>query len=347
MRVSFTPSVLSDARYFSVLDVVALLVEEERHVVDADTLQAIERSEWVAQRPSDLYEFLEHVALAASYTPRDHRSIVEIDDAAPIGGEYLESAGVRRTRVRPLEALLFLSTPFQIVVENEEYDGAFLLWMSRLLSQPRLLKAYRQQRFVFRHAGGKDSIVRSMRIFSAGIWARSDGRYRRDFRMWLGAFLDNDAKHGADDPNADIVRQAGQLGIFTHQLSKRSIESYLPQSALLARDRSRDFKRKVEALFRMTVEQRRHYHMKRGFRIEKRPVSKADYFASAAISSEEKALYGSVSEQDWVLLAEGFGSGLSSIFVEETGRPDQRMTVAHTDDAVELGGLIDAICEAL
>ncbi|AND68965.1 hypothetical protein ATSB10_15110 [Dyella thiooxydans] len=97
----------------------------------------------------------------------------------------------------------------------------------------------------------------------------------------------------------------------------------------------------------MTVEQRRHYHMKRGFRIEKRPVSKADYFASAAISSEEKALYGSVSEQDWVLLAEGFGSGLSSIFVEETGRPDQRMTVAHTDDAVELGGLIDAICEAL
>ena len=347
MRVSIVPSVLADTRYFPILDVVALLIEEERHVVDVDSLSLLERSEWVIQRPSDLYEFLKHVALAASYDTSGHQSVVEIDDAAPIGGQYFVNAGVRKTRVRPLEALFFLSTPFQVVVENEEYDGAFLLWMSRILGKSRLVDAYRKKRFVFRHAGGKDSIVRSMRLFSTGIWARSDGKYQRDFSMWLGTFLDNDAKHGADKPNAEIVVEANKLGIFSRQLRRRSIESYLPKSALLAFDKSQNFNRRVDALFRMTEEQRSHYHMKRGFRIAKKVVSKTELLASPLVSNEEKALYNSVTEADWELLAEGFGSGLSAIFVAQDGRPDQRMNFSHPDDAVELSGLISAVYEAL
>jgi hypothetical protein len=165
--------------------------------------------------------------------------------------------------------------------------------------------------------------------------------------MWLGAYLDNDAKHGGDQPNAEIVRQALSHGLFAHQLAKRSIESYLPRAALLEFDKSAQFSRKVDAMFRLTKEQLRHYHMKRGFRVEKKVMTKGEFLASSLVSAEEKALYTSVPDADWSLLAEGFGSGLSSIFVDEAHRSDQRMTPSDVDDAKELTSLISEIYKAL
>ena len=63
--------------------------------------------------------------------------------------------------------------------------------------------------------------------------------------------------------------------------------------------------------------------MKRGFSHESgTALSKASYTASPAVTPEEKALFQSVGEADWPELLNGFGRGISRIYVDERHRPN-------------------------
>jgi hypothetical protein len=319
-------------------------VEDDRHALAVEEVDALLASRWVGERGADTRDFIRLSATARSVDALADKQTVVIDSAARRGGE----AGLHRsTRVHPLDAILFLSTPFQVIVENEWFDGGFLLWMAQGLGFTQLLNAYHKHRFVFRHAGGKDSIERSAKVFSESVWPRSDRTTDRAFRQWMCVVLDNDARDADEDVNRAIIDDTRLHVNFIHQLRRRAIESYLSKETLLGMGRGGTFALKVEALFRMTPDQQRYYHMKRGFRFQKdTEPTKENFLAAERVRAGQKALYGGLHETDWAHLKNGLGGGLSAIFVDPQKRPPlNQPDLVSTEDREELLGLFHSIYE--
>jgi len=324
-----------------------MLVEDERHSLNVEDLKALLNSDWMSTRSRTDRDLIRLSALKRSTESGAEKTIVIVDDNAKRGG--LDDGHNNAVTIHPLDVVSFLSLPFQVIVENEWYDGAFMLWMARAIGYEKLLTAHRKRRFAFRHAGGKDSLSRSAQVLSGGVWPRSDGRYVEARRLWSGVILDNDAKYPGDDPNLKIRADVEPHVAFVHQLKRRSIESYLPKATMVRWDNSAGFRMKVEALFRLSDDQRKHFHMKNGFRYGRvNQPSIADYKLSADVAAGEKTLFDGIGNVDWDLLREGFGRRLSSVYVEERYRPSHgdRMSV-HPDDRIELSGIFSAIFERI
>lgn len=343
MRIHISSSVYSDEKWFPFLDAILLIVGTQRHSFASHNVGALLESSWLKTRNRSSSELIKRSCLASANDALRDSTHVIIDDTVKRGGSCDRSNN--STKIHPLDAIFFLSQPYQIIVENEEFDGAFLFWMAKALGFERFIHAYRAGYFIFRHAGGKDSIARSARIFCRGVWARNDGSYWREFDQWLGVVLDNDARFPGDQPNADIVKDAGEYAAFVHQLRRRSIESYIPIAKLYRFDSSPLFSEKVTALESLNAAQRNHFHMKRGFRYDRESQpTKANYMAAAEVSQQEKALFSDVADNRWSAIMLGFGKGLSSIYSVEKYRPtskDPEFTCA--DDKVELELLIKTI----
>lgn len=222
--------------------------------------------------------------------------------------------------------------------------------MAKALGFDRLVTAYRQGRFVFRHAGGKDMLTRSAAVLSGGVWPRRDAAYERALRLWACVLIDNDARFPGDNPNEAIVSEVTPYVTFVHQLRRRSIESYLPAEKLRRFNPAPEFGRKVNALFRLDEKQRIHYDMKRGFRYDRDgpPTSKASYVANPAVTSQEKASFQSVGETDWSELMNGFGRAISRIYVDEQHRPNSNdSSLVDVADKREILRLVKAIYERI
>jgi hypothetical protein len=173
--------------------------------------------------------------------------------------------------------------------------------------------------------------------------------YERALRLWACVLIDNDARYPGDDPNQAIVTEVTPYVTFVHQLRRRSIESYIPAEKLRRFNSAPEFARKVNALFRLEENQRIHYDMKRGFRHDRDdPPSKASYVANPAVTSQERELFNSVSEIDWQTLTNGFGRGISRIYVDEQYRPNSNdNAVVDAADKQEILYLIKSIYERI
>jgi hypothetical protein len=347
LKVVVTDDVLADAEWFPFLDILAMLVEARRHIFAAESAPSLLESDWVASRPRSLRDLIRSSTTAESFDTPAHQSILMVDVSCRVGGAV--DVATRNTRLRPFDALLFATTPFQIVVENDYYDAAFLFWMARAVGFTKLLEAYRHGRFLFRHAGGKDAIPRSAELFSAGVWARTDGRYHRAYRLWLCALIDSDADYPGHDPNAAIITAAAAHVGFIHKLRKRAIENYLPGAKLRQLRSITSIDRKVDALERLTSEQRLYYHMKEGFRRRgSSHPTKAAFMANREIVAQEKALYVTVADSDWQWLAEGFGSSISDIFVDQRYRSNPGdAAIVDRGDVTEISAIVHEIYSRL
>jgi hypothetical protein len=167
VKIIFESSVLSERRWYPIVDVIMLLVEDSRHALAPETSDGILTSEWLKERSIDTRELIRLSITGRSYDDMVDKTSVTLDTHCRRGGRVDFSSF--NTHVHPLDAILFLSTPFQVIVENEWFDGGFLLWMAKALGFDRLVTAYRQGRFVFRHAGGKDMLTRSAAVLSGGV----------------------------------------------------------------------------------------------------------------------------------------------------------------------------------
>jgi len=335
VRVVVSPKVSSTAKWFPILDALLLIIGAQRHSFGVPEVSTLLQSDWCNTRGRDVREIIERSCVVASKDPYRDATSVLIDSEVRRGGE--SDLASKLTRVHPADAIFLLSQPFSLIVENEEYDGAFLFWMAKALGFDRLIKAYREGFFVFRHAGGKDSIPRSARVYCRGVWARDDGSHWRDLKLWLAAMLDNDARFPGDSPNAEIVSETQKHVGFVHLLRRRSIESYLPAAKLRKLDQAPDFLAKVDALESLTEDQRTHYHMKRGFRGEKGVIlSFAEFLGSPLVPAEVKALYSSIQANSWGPLSDGFGKRLSDIFIDPDSRPNPSDALRSPKDREEL-----------
>ncbi|MFD1883639.1 hypothetical protein [Paracoccus pacificus] len=330
MRIKINRKTLSNQALFPIFDVIFRFIEIGRHSFDVGSIEEIATSDWGHHLGKTAVELIKRGALSTSYTVTDQNPLVVVDEAAPAGGETdFES---RVTRVAPLEAIYFLTLPFSLIVENEVYDGGFLLWMAKAVNNQSFLSAYRNQRFQFRHAGGKTGLSVSSQVFSDGVWPRSDGAYSRALRLWNGVMLDSDAEFPGHTPNDGIVTACGKTTAWVHELQARSIENYIPKETMLNFLTDGADKTRVHNYFDLSEVQRRHYNLKKGFKTE---ASKADFQADVGIPATLRALYEDVPEISWSCLSSGFGSGLSRIFVEEQFRPNTGLVAFPSTSAKE------------
>lgn len=321
MRIKISDTVLNNPLWHPILDIIITLIEDQRHTFDPEHIPDIIESNWIKSRPRNFADLIRTAATHRSYNQNADKSLIIITIDCRKGGAC--DIAKFETTVHPSDALQFLFTPFQVIVENEWFDGAFLLWMAKAAGFQKLIEAYRKGRFVFRHAGGKDSLPRCAEVFSNGVWPRKDNNYHRAMRLWLCAILDSDAKHPSDIPNKNIILETTQHVSFVHQLRKRSIENYIPIHFLKKYNTSTKHQRKTAAFERLPNEQKEHYHMKVGFQYRAGILAtKQAYMSSTLVSQEEKGFFSSIHATDWQELAEGFGGNLSDTFVFEKFRPN-------------------------
>ena len=325
MKIRIEPDTLSNEHFFPLFDVLLLLVEAGRHTFDDDYLDDIFQSEWYLNLKHSSKEIIKISSRTGSFLSVSRNPQVVVDQDARVGGTVDEDA--RITRVQPFDALQFLMQPFSVIVENEWFDGGFLLWMAKALNIQTFSSAYRQNRFQFRNAGGKGSLHRSAQVISEGVWPRADGSSSRALRLWNGILMDSDSEYPGHDPNQAIREACQQHSAWVKQLEYRSIENYIPKASMLKLFPQGQERSRAHAYFNMTDEQRKHYHMKQGFRTSRGVIpTKAEYLASPLVHAQCKTLFASVSDKDWDLLASGFGGTLSRIYVNKTERPDPGLT---------------------
>lgn len=326
MRVRIQLEALEEESLFPIFDIVLRFIEGGRHLFDIDGIDEVASSAWAHHAGRAAVELIKHSALSASYISTELNPLILIDENAPLGGAV--DFDRRLTRVQPLDAIYFLTLPFAVIVENEIFDGSFLLWMAKALNNQSFISSYRKNCFQFRHAGGKGGLSGSSKVFSDGVWPRSDGAYSRALRLWNGVMLDSDAEFPGHQPNDGIVNACRETAAWVHQLQARSIENYIPKEALLKFLRSNDDVNRVYKYFDLSEQQRIHYNIKRGFKKKNdAPLSKASFLTDSETRAEVRQLYADVPEGSWDLLAPGFGSGLSQIFVDQQHRPNTGASV--------------------
>lgn len=342
MNITVDMDVLNNRRWAPIIEIIIELAAAARHDLSECSISALRDANWFKDEPRDLVDLLDQVEKKQGLRATSSARVIiksAVEDCGYIGSE-------NETVVSPSKALEFLLTPFQIIVENEEFDGSFLLWMARALKRSDFSLAYRSGRLEFRHAGGKGSINRSIRLLSSRVWGRPDRRYSREMSRWAGVIIDSDSKYPGHAPNQAIISGFGGRVAFTHILNKRAIESYLPKIVML-KHLPASTRPKIEAFFGLTAEQRRHFHMKNGIRLDGELVTKKEFRTNSRFHVAERTLFSSIEDANWSLVTSGFGASLSEIYVNESSRPDAGgcAELIDADDAAELNELFSKIME--
>jgi hypothetical protein len=176
VNVQVADTVLGDSRWYPLLDTIVSLLQQPNSPHSFDVLQysTLAKSAWLAapdRARASTAEFIRSSARAVSWGGAGDAVTLLIDDLASQSGE---TDGKWRIRINPFGALTILMQPLHLIVEDESTDGAFVLWMARLLGRDTIRKSYNTGRLLFRHAGGKGQFEKSARALSFGVWPRLD-----------------------------------------------------------------------------------------------------------------------------------------------------------------------------
>jgi hypothetical protein len=221
------------------------------------------------------------------WTDRDNAAYrlaaVEVVDGA--GSDWSASP----PRLSPSDALNLVDIPFKILLENGRYDRAFLLAMTPSAHRPFLQWLEHSDQLVFLGGGG----LGELRMLVEEQIARKDHR-----RLTHWAMFDSDAAApGLPSDHATRAQEACEAAdVPCYMLQRRALENYVPKAALydwVASDRRKATQRRasIDAFFRMTDDQRHHYHFKDGL--------------SPNPGVAEVALYGGVKGPDRTILIKG------------------------------------------
>jgi hypothetical protein len=324
VKIQVHPRVLADPGWHPLLDVVVSILEQpdSRHSFDISQYPVLKNSPWLSEATGLRANTAEFIRSSAKATSRDGASdavALLIDDLAPQSGETLPRAVIR---VHPLGALTILMQPLHLIVEDESSDGAFVLWMARLLGRDTLRRSYSAGRLLFRHAGGKGQMAKSAAALTFGVWPR-ENKPILSLQLRAIALLDSDAHFPGDQPNAGIVERLKPHVAFVHVLSGRYIEHYIPYRYVRCRMERDGLATAADAYFRMTEDQRNHFPIKKGFldnSTPPQPQAHAEFLADARREQAERDHFLTVNPQDWLHFASGFGHRLTEIFQEPAYR---------------------------
>jgi hypothetical protein len=212
--------------------------------------------------------------------------------------------------------------PLHLVVEDESSDGAFVLWMARLLGRDTLRRSYDAGRLLFRHAGGKGQMAKSAAALTFGVWPR-DHKPILSLQLRAIALLDSDARFPGDQRNTGIAQDVKPHVAFVHMLSGRYIENYVPHRYVRRRLEKDGLATAADAYFRMTESQRNHFPIKKGFldiATPQQPQAHEAFLADERREQAERDHFRAVNPEDWVHFGSGFGDRLATVFQEPAYR---------------------------
>lgn len=324
MNIQVHQRVLADPSWHPLLDVIVSILGQphSRHAFDISQYATIKSSPWLSGATGLRANTAEFIRLSVKATSRDGASdavTILIDDAASQSGETLQGAIIR---VHPLGALTILMQPLHLIVEDETSDGAFVLWMARLLGRDTFRRSYNAGRLLFRHAGGKGQMAKSAAALTFGVWPR-DNQPILSLKLRAIALLDSDAHYPGNQPNAGIVQAVQAHVALVHLLSGRYIENYAPQKYVRRRLEEDGLGEASDAYFRMTEVQRNYFPIRTGFwdyATPPQPQAHPAFLADTRRELAERNTFRTVNPQDWMHFASGFGGRLAVIFQEPAFR---------------------------
>ncbi len=315
MRVILKAEVFT-SRLMKHLDLTALIKfgVDERHLIQVEPPDADEVQNWLDKQSEDIRE---ECQLAFDFGYR-----LDSDEYGQFS-PFTIQVGVDKARwnqkepLLPLDiALKFLSQPFIIFVENRRNDSAFLRATATGWRKDELEKFLNQNWIKFEAGGGMGEVLKQVEEIS-----EQPEKYLRHFVLF-----DSDAKKPKmiDKKSQKVVQGCSDKLICYHQLRRREIENYLPLAALWnwttvnCKKKTRISRRKkVEAFEKLSLKQRHHFDMKKGFQ--------GDFKIKAGEkgTEEEKEyrlvgyFYQNVSTEIRIVLAQGFGNNIAELFKEE------------------------------
>jgi hypothetical protein len=301
MKVTLEASLFESARG-NALDLLALLQLgfEGRHLMTTDPLDDPRVSEWLAARAQD--ESLEcRLALEAGVR-------VQLRTPSAFSVRIQTGAFPPRVERRELilslsEALEFLRSPFQVLLEDKLHDREFILAIAKPEWRERLLEMERKKWLHFEHGGGLSRMPETVR----------KARQSPVTRLCLWVLFDSDSL-APGKPSEPVRKFMGICGadIAFHCLERRAVENYLPLMALehwASYDSgSHEHTRTFRAFKSMTPSCRAHYNLKHGFHGD----SRRDDHANVG------TLYDDLPPQTRQALDHGFGPTIASLFARHT-----------------------------
>lgn len=220
-----------------------------------------------------------------------------------------------------------LDKPAVVMVENDANDGGFIKAIALVFGDQALLKAIERDWLVIEHGGGGGDTVRRARDKHAG--------FRRLVRV--AVLLDSDRMTPDEQSKHEAAAEdLRRKGIKVHVLRLREAENYIPDKCLRELPSQRPAATTVNALLRLTKEQRGHYDMKRGFKKGK-------------VCKEQKALFGGLAPEVLRDLTGGFGPKTISCLIDHAhllSEEDFRVDVGE-DVPDELRSLLAMLREIL
>jgi hypothetical protein len=225
------------------------------------------------------------------------------------------------------ELTTVLLRSFFIYVENGRADKRFIY----SLLPPELRRDVQHQvkigAIVFENAGGITELSRKI---------ADDYQTRAKLSLRAFALFDSDAL-APQTPSKDAIEAITTCDMFDiphYCLSRRAIENYIPNEALLVyakagntEDQRNQRKRIARAVARLSEEQKSHFHMKDGF------------------SAPHGPLYENLNDTDRATLSSGFGSHLSDCYND--GGIVDRKSLESSGGWEELQGLVSMMMEVL
>lgn len=211
------------------------------------------------------------------------------------------------------EAALLGREPFRIFVENNDADRNFLLTFANSQQKRKIEDLERESLLRFEHCGGIGDVVNKLRSYVA--------RNPLFFEV-CAAVYDSDAKR-PNEPSAQarsVEAFCGQQSVANFMLNRRAIENYLMPSWIRAWSSSRPdhdarkqaFK-KLDSLRKLTVEQRSHFHMKKGFAAD-----------ASEMEDGADAFFQGLDVDVLTGLQNGFGNSIGSDLYSETWVQDSQ-----------------------
>jgi hypothetical protein len=278
------------------LGALCLLGLQGQHRIEVEDMESAQVRECLARLDSD---FREDWELALDNGPRL--------GAQAFSGYAIRVADIETSdwksddpRLTLEDALRVLREPFQVLLEDDVSDRAFLLSMTDGDQRVYLEERERKGFLVFTHAGGIGKML--------ALVERRKARESSFGRLWL--LFDSD-KLQPEKPSPVALKIGEVCGdlIPHHMLARRSIENYLPLSALKSwtsrapsgkrRERGATFK----AFTNMSDEQQHCFNMKEGL--------DGDNKRKGATAGD---LYKNLSKGDQQKLAGGFGRKIGRLF---------------------------------
>lgn len=182
-----------------------------------------------------------------------------------------------------------LSKPAVLVVENLNADGGFVTAVCGAFREQRILRALENHWLEIMSGGGSTIVM---------VAESCAKKFRHNVRVVT--LLDSDRLY--PDHSTDSHVKAEKLSrhcVKAHVLELREAENYLPNCLLAAMGTPATTARRLEALKRLSPEQRGYFDMKYGFGKEEKPQK--------AVPLQRRELYADVPEDVRRAVHDGFG----------------------------------------